>query len=33
MPVSFWDVTSRTAPAATAASMALPPFCMTSKPA
>ena len=33
MPVSFCDVTSSTAPAATAASMALPPRCRISRPA
>ena len=33
MPVSFCEVTSSTAPAATAASMALPPFRRISRPA
>jgi len=33
IPVSFCDVTSRTAPVATAASIALPPWRSTSRPA
>ena len=33
MPVSLGEVTSSTAPVATAASMALPPFCRISRPA